>query len=195
MSDHPLLKQKFNKNMILEDAYVIGFDSKFPVQKILEDRESFLSTYSIKGKLFSTHLNALCKEQDIDARLIILTLQKEQGLIYGDHSKNPSQHTLDWALGFGAEDDGRKEEFRGIEKQIEAAIIWWRSRWKYAAKRVGVPIKTDDHQLVTPQNAATVLCYRYTPYVGNTDTLVGNTKYNAPFANYLLWLIKQKMFV
>lgn len=187
-------QQKFNKNMIVEDAYVIGYDSKFPVQKILEDKGAFLSTYIIDGKLFSKFLSEICKEQNIDSRIILLNLQKEQGLIYGDHSKHPSQHVLDWALGFGAEDDGRREEFKGLEKQVKSAVTWWRSRWKYAATKVGVPIKTDDHQLVTPMNAATVLAYRYTPFVGNQDTLVGNINYKAPFANYLLWLIKQKMF-
>lgn len=178
----------FNKNLVLEDAYVTGFDSKFDVQGLLEKNKSFLAKYKYNNQFASDLINSICSPLDIDSRLILIRLQVEQGLI--TKQSMPSQSVLDRCLGFGMTDSGDIEKYYGFSNQIHSAATWWRNRWYSAESKIGVQIKTSDKILVFPQNKATYLSYVYTPWVGYQD-YAGN---EAPFGNYLVWLVKRHLF-
>jgi hypothetical protein len=178
----------FDPNDVIEDAYVAGYDSAFDIQSFLSRHRSFLASYSFHQKSVADWLHRHCAEADIDARVILIRFQVEQSLITG--SRRPSQHTLDWALGFGASDGGRDERYRGIDAQIAAGVGWWRRHWEGATAHVGKAFPTSDGRTVHPKNRATYLHYLYTPWVG-TRTWGAN---GVPFGNYLVWLVKRRLF-
>lgn len=181
----------FNKNNVIEDAYVLGYDSKFDVQKFLEKWDSCLADYVVNGLHASRIIKEACQPLDIDTRIILLNLQKEQSLI--SRKVLPSQRTLDRCLGFGMTDGGDRKEFYGFEKQIESAAHWWKEKMATAQSKVGKPFKCSDG-VVVPENRATYCAYVYTPHQGTETRIVNGIKYEAPFGNYLLWRIKRKFF-
>lgn len=124
------------------------------------------------------------RAHDINPKVIIATLQKEQSLI---ENPSPSQDNLDWAMGYGVcdsctHDDLGIQKFRGFAIQIDEAakrLAYIRTNaneFFYAPMRAS-PV---DGVLVTPRNTATAALLNYTPhFAGNIRFLELWRKYFA----------------
>ena len=158
------------------------------------------ATYSLNG------ININTSTGTISPKVILTTLEKEQGLI--SSNLNPSQQTLDCAMGYEWGNGCtwmfvNKPGLKGFTNQVESAA--WQLRYNYEAAQksaswwstyypgntpyyVGInsdiPNSTGGVYNVTFTNAATAALYRYTPYVLN-----GNYNfwkfYNNFFGNFL----------
>lgn len=124
------------------------------------------------------------KEYRINPKVIVCTLQKEQGLLT---ATDLTWSQLDWAMGFGACDGcsrahPRVAKHAGFAKQVHAAAAVMR-KWmdqiaetghvlatksKYAP---GKTFKIGTHRVLI-ENAATAVLYTYTPHVRNHKTFV-----------------------
>jgi hypothetical protein len=114
------------------------------------------------------------KEFNLNPRVILVTLQKEQSLV---ESKKVTQRQLDWAMGYAICDDCSKsdpllQKYRGFGKQVYYASQ--RIRESYLSKLTtsgktvsgygpGIESVIDGSALV-PQNNATAALYTYTPH-------------------------------
>lgn len=139
--------QSFDKNDVLPDSW--WFDTRpFDCQQMLEKYKSSLATVNFNGQKLSDRLNALSKAYKINAKIALLTLEREQSLVREsvDGMTKPvtymmqrtdgkvvevlstaKQVRLDWACGFGVPDGvPRKEQYRGLDKQIDAMMMRYR---------------------------------------------------------------------
>ena len=137
------------------------------IQKFLENQTGGLATYQAKdhaGVMKSTArmIYEAGKHFNISARVILVTLQKEQSLL----SATGSADAHDWAMGCGATDSGKIMKYKGFGNQI-----WWGAQkldknskpW-----RSGVVMHIGSSN-ITPTNSATYSLYKYTPHIhGNT---------------------------
>lgn len=112
----------------------------------------------------------------ISAKVILATLQKEQGLIT---SKNPSQWNLDKAMGHACPDTAPCDpQYNGIGVQIIAGTTQLKT-YKAArfARQPGThtiqynPKSSCGSMRITIQNYATAALYNYTPYLPNAAAL------------------------
>ncbi|MDU0968518.1 MAG: hemagglutinin [Actinomycetaceae bacterium] len=122
----------------------------------------------------------------INPQVILVTLQKEQGLITASSSRL-TQTRYDWAMGYGCPDGHDCDrQFAGFDTQVYQAAAQWKrymnSPWSYSiiAGQVNhIPHSPDascgaEDVMVT--NRATAALYNYTPYVPTEDALNGYTE-------------------
>ncbi|MFZ4648050.1 MAG: hypothetical protein ACOYMB_00240 [Patescibacteria group bacterium] len=112
----------------------------------------------------------------VSPKLILVLLQKEQGLI---EKANPSQSSLDWAAGYGCPDSiACNPYYKGFGKQINSAslqfLAYINEQYRYSYKAGQTYTFTNPYgtistatMSVTPQNKATAALYNYTPHVFN----------------------------
>ena len=124
----------------------------------------------------------LCKQVNLNPKVILVILQKEQSLI---EETSPTQRQLDWALGYGCPDgQACNTRWEGIGKQINSAALQYND---YMTKPQNYTFRAGNTYTVTntgrassvikPVNQATAALYNYTPHV-----------YNGNFNFYKLWL-------
>lgn len=121
---------------------------------------------------------AVAKSCRINPQVLLVTLQKEQGLITASSNRlTPVKYQI--AMGFACPDHGKCDErFLGFGEQLYyAAKQFQRYRldpglYNYRAGRVAAislgPDEQCPKQELTPKNWATAALYNYTPYVGQT---------------------------
>lgn len=134
------------------------------VQAFLDDQPGVLKSRRFKDingevKPASVIIAEAAVAHGISPRVLLVKLQKEQSLL---SRANPSEHTLNWAMGYGATDSGRIGKYSGFGKQI-----WYSA--KGLAKisggwHPGVTMKIDGNT-VRPTNGATYALYKYTPHM------------------------------
>jgi len=183
---------EFDKNNILPDHWLLGFDPAFDVDGFLRRLESPRVGFKYKGKSLAEMVNDGCRRADINQRVLLVTMQKEQSALTAGRL---SRRQMDWLLGFGVPDaGGKRQRYRGMDRQIVAAARQLRSyvtpgtRW-YVGAKVGKAWRVSDGT-VTCENIATAALYRYTPWIGEHDF----GPHKAPFGNYLFWRIWQRYF-
>ncbi len=99
----------------------------------------------------------------INPRVLLATLQKEQGLI--DSAAKATQQGLDWAMGYAVfEGTGPTPKYKGFFGQV-LATAWQLDRDFEALKAGPQPPITVDGQAITPRNRATAVLYKYTPHL------------------------------
>jgi hypothetical protein len=159
--------QSFNSTRIIPDVVFNDHTSmtQQEVQSFLAKRDSVLSK-PYKGQMPSEMIMNAARKYGVSPKLILATLQKEQGLV---SKKNVPEHKLDWALGVGCYDSGDwNTKYKGLDKQIEYAAATYRNRYDEAVKmqREGkeLTLKVDGKQM-TFSNASTWALYRYTPHI------------------------------
>lgn len=141
-------------------------------------------------------ISEVCLEFNINPKVMLVMLQKEQSLIT---KTAPTQYALDWAFGFGCPDgvpvEARDPKYKGLGNQIwyaaRALDGYAESTWTPGLKRticincVTTPY-TPDANFVA-QNLATYKLYVYTPHShGPTSDIYGG--------NYLFWTTYWKYF-
>ncbi len=126
-----------------------------------------------------------CKKISINPKLLLVLLQKEEGLV---EDPSPKQTQLDWATGYGCFDgEPCSLHWKGFGKQLNSAALQFYDYMinpQYYTYQVGqtytVSNTNKDPMTVTPADQATAALYNYTPHV-----------YNGNYNFYILW---QKYF-
>lgn len=170
---------------LLSDSDMTDVDamSREEIQTFLA--QGFLGIYKtkdIKGVTRSTSdiIANAAKEFNLNPRVILVILQKEQSLV---ESSKVTQNQLDWAMGFAVCDDCKKsdprlQKYRGLGKQIYFAAKHIREA--YLSKLITNGVTTAgygpgiesmiDGTALEPQNNATAALYTYTPHMhGNVN--------------------------
>lgn len=191
-------------NLISDEAFVAADSmSLAEIQTFLEEKGSFLASYSEGGKTAGEIIwNAshgqgeatqkvsgtnLTIKSSISPKVILVTLQKEQSLIT---KRTRDDSALRKAMGYACPDNGTCDPaYAGFTKQVENGT--WQLYWNYERAKgrgysdfqVGQTVtlsNSDGSQTtVTFSNRATASLYRYTPHVYN-----GNHNFNY---YYRLW--------
>lgn len=136
-------------------------------------RRSFLAGERVaSGELLSSALARTAAERGINPIILLVTLQKERGLV--SRTTAPTRHSIDYAFGCGCPDGGSCAlVFKGLDKQLACAADAFRS---YAddldsggttigGYKPGIATRVLDGVKVTPANRATAMLYTYTPWI------------------------------
>lgn len=168
------------------------YDAASPVQEFLESRKCFLSQYKMDGGiLFSQWLASYCCTYDVNTKLILATLQKEQSLI--SLKAEPDKRIMDRAMGFGMTDAGDMAEYYGFEQQVANSIQWFRKQYDLAAAKLKsdslLSVLVDEGFIkVNTVSIFTYISYKYTPWTGVPGSLFSR-KHGRNHGVYLFWLI------
>jgi len=136
------------------------------IQAFLESKNSGLKN-KYNNSYPSQMIADVSKRVGINPKVMLVTLQKEKGLI-GRSSISAS--TLDWAMGVGCYDNGKKNNaYRGFEKQIEHAALtfrhWYDDGISNNISEKGFRLRINyNTEWITVRNEATYSLYRYTPH-------------------------------
>lgn len=168
-------------SVYIPDSAVFGFDGGFNVQAFLEQKgsalasKSFIIIPSIIPTSAAQVITDAARRGNVKSQYILATLQREQGLIEGPGSKNPTQYQMDWACGYGVPDSGIKDiRFQGFDKQVDgaaaAANMARVGTGSYARARsmIGTVVSTPNGNII-PLTLAAAMMLIYTPH---SDALV-----------------------
>ncbi|MBI3115223.1 MAG: hypothetical protein HYZ09_01870 [Candidatus Kerfeldbacteria bacterium] len=202
------LALSFDQNRIINDEDMTGgLFSLAQTVSFLRSKDGYLGQ---NAELYGQQIYDAAITNGLNPQFLLVTIQKESSLI---EDPNPSQHRIDYALGFGCPDtSGCDPSYKGFSTQILQAAGIFRayleklaqtgsthSGWSIGqAKRTGVPgsrlgweVISGQPVYVTPENAATAALYTYTPWVG------GHTQPNGTYvgANYNFRVIWERYFI
>jgi hypothetical protein len=157
--------EDFDPEFIISDSEFSDSYSmdKEEIQDLLESKNSMLADYGENGKSAAQIIHEVSVEYNINPKVLIATLQKEQSLIEKRFSKSEFNKRVEWAVGCG-----KKGLFKGLEQQIKCAAQTFRNSFDGKSKagyKIGESIKTLDGEVIKLENWATVALYTYTPYV------------------------------
>jgi len=196
----PALAFNFNPNYILSDCEFTDKDAYSGPQAIeffIRAKGGALADKKfVVGGLLKTASEIIweaAQTENINPKFLLTLLQKESGLITNG---NPSQDSMDWAMGAGLCDNCSKNDpkliakYKGFDKQITWAAElnrWYLDKIAENGKTItgwgpGLTKTTLDGITVTPVNAATAALYTYNPWVGKYGG--GDPDWGA---NSLLW--------
>jgi hypothetical protein len=147
------------------------FYEDVPVQQFLRRRKSFLADYLVDNLTYSDWLKTKCSEANINPKLLLVQLQKEQSLV--SKTAEPPESVMKRCLGFGATDSGDLEQYYGFEKQHISAITRMSMDFENFRKLSTQPQRkiNNNYDLITPANALTSVLYKYTPWSGEPTSL------------------------
>lgn len=163
----PILKLKTR----LKDSAMIGYDPAFNVNHFFFEIQNFLKDWQTEdGKYAGNIINAYCSKYGINQRMLVVTLQREQGLIEDlgkPFIKPPTDpKRMNGATGCGMWDDGTVlGQLQGFEQQIAGACATykkWYLIWKAGTQKELVP--PDKEKWCEPENAITYSLLMYTPH-------------------------------
>jgi hypothetical protein len=165
------------------------------VQEFLKAHNSFLKDYKVEDKLASYWIYKHCSDNGVNPRIIFTHAQKEQSLI-SQPTLPTKQRRIDWAFGVGATDGGDNPKWKGFGNQVLGAVLTSRKWYDRGEKdnKYSIIMNLSDAPHATVDNSATFSLYKYCPWVGNQDKLIGKVLYKAPFGNFLFWSIWKKWF-
>lgn len=187
----------FNRNNIIPDSAFLYTPADFDTQKFLKKWGSVLAKKRFDG-LWSADIIDSVRDY-VSARLIITKLEKEHRLIRAsayEISQNENAFVLSMGVGCG-DDLVWKNAPIGFKAQVMRGAGNMRSHYDtWADQYIGRDIskqfirygKVGDG-VVIPENKATAVLYRYTPWIGERDQICGGVKYKAPFGNYYFWVL------
>jgi len=160
----------YEPNTIISDANYLDTTSLSVagIQAFLDGQPGALRSFSAPDhtgvtKTAAEMISEAAVAWGVSPKVILVTLQKEQSLI---SRADPTQNSLDWAMGCGKMDSRTIESYRGFGNQIwGGARALQRNR---ASWRQGISLSIDG-SAVYPSNSSTHSLYRYTPHFhGNT---------------------------
>ena len=203
---------EFNPNNIISDGAFLNKNSmsENDIQAFLESKGSLLKDFSQDGKRASKIIYEAAQgitssniwanfghpewteDVRINPQAILVTIQKEEGLIEGFYSKqeNYNQVRIDWAMGYGYTESTIYDQYRGFYNQVNMAswqLYWNQKRAQgmgYSGYQVGDTMTFSDwngEHTVHIDNRASAALYRYTPHVYN--------------GNYNFWFYFNKWFI
>jgi len=162
--------ETFLVNDVLPDD-LLDYDPDFSIKEFLSRKRSFLSKLAVEGSdlLYPDWLDAVCCENNLNPKVILVNLQKEQSLV--TKKSKPPEKIMKRALGFGMTDSGDIEKYYGFAKQNIAAIKWYNKNISSASRKLSegkkLSITVDAGLLkLTTATVNTYLLYKYTPWTG-----------------------------
>ncbi len=157
------------------------------IQIFLAAKGSFLASYSQGGRSAAQIIYDAARSYGINPIAVLATIQKEQGIVYGVNAGSFSQYGVDWAMGYGVPDSGRRNYSKqGFNIQVDEGTWQLRRNIDYwATPGSGAESITDEWNIgktmnidgttVTFNTRCTSSLYRYTPH------LSGNRIFNYYF--------------
>lgn len=183
-------------DLIIGDHDLLDSDSMSSsrVQQFLGNRGSYLSRYELDfegtRQGAADVIVAVARRYGLNPKFFLTLLEKEQSLI---SDAAPTQHQLDYALGYGCP-ASCSSAYRGFGTQLSAAarritedyLPALRQRGQFNGWGPGLTKTTIDGLPVTPANVATAVLYIYNPYVGKYGG--GDPRWGANSLFQLLWV-------
>lgn len=163
----PGLPVPFNRHLVIPDSFLLldHWDDSFSTEAFLQHRGGAIKDYvdPKTGCKASILIDVAAKNHQIDPKLLIVSLQREKGLIRRPDLK---EKDMDWACGVGAWDGKRKwdETFKGFEPQIDSCARTYHNRFRGFSEGEQLTLDYGETFLI-PENAATYALYVYTPHV------------------------------
>ena len=172
----------FNPHFIISDEETQDSRSwtRGDIQNFLDSKGSYLRqlvTPDFTGavKTAADIIYDAAQNYQINPKVLLVTLQKEQSLITDDA---PTQKQLDWATGYAVCDscsmtDPGIQSHKGFGMQVDnaAGVLRWYydNKDKSFVKKKDIPTRIDNQEVV-PQSWATAFLYTYTPHLhGNQN--------------------------
>lgn len=182
----------FNPNIIISNAELTDYATmtQNDIAAFLKNKNSALANYEIIDPLTGLNKTAVelifeaSQNYQINPRVLLVLLQKEQGLI---ENPAPTQYNFDWATGYARcdacdQNDPAITKFKGLAKQIDSAAASFRyfldNPPEVWLKKPGLLYSIDSIPVI-PANRATALLYTYTPHFRG---------------NYNFWRVWQRWF-
>ena len=182
----------YNKNDIISNRQLVARSTMdlAAVQDFLVTHKSYLATYRVDDRTAAQHISDACETFGVNPRVVLTTLQKEQGLIT---DTDPTQTRLNRAMGWN----------EAVDSTLNFAdqVLYGTRQWRLYYDRLtsGSTRYVDQNGLVwtvgatrtvfdgtvTPANEATAGLYIYTPYIGGPTGIGGN---------YLFWRLWTETF-
>jgi len=139
------------------------------IQNFLGAKGSFLANFSQGGRSAAQIIFDASRANGINPIAILATIQKEEGIIYGEEAGAYNQTRLDWAMGYGYTDAQIYEQYKGFTTQIDYGT--WQLKQNFdnwatngSEWNVGKTMIIDG-QAVTFLTKCTSALYRYTPHL------------------------------
>ena len=179
VGDH-LLEQAlsiYDKNNIITDSQLTDASTMTAadIQSFLSSQGSVLANYSFGGKTAAQRIYDDCQTHGINPRVVLVTLQKEKGLIKSA-TANPSLFAMGWNTSDSTTSDFANQIYYGT-RQFK---LYFNNLANYGWT-VGQPHTVSDGT-VTAANTATAGLYIYTPWIGQ-----GGGGQAGVGGNYLFW--------
>jgi hypothetical protein len=158
-------RSKFVRSNVVSEANFRngGAMTAADIQSFLNSQPGALKSYTGKdhyGKTKSAAqmISEACVRFNINPKVMLATLQKEQSLL---STKHPTQHQYDWALGAGKADSFTTSSMKGFGNQI----YWGAQKFDKNARdwHAGAAESVDGKSQVC-DNEGTFAQYRYTPH-------------------------------
>ena len=207
----------FDPNFIISDDQMRNNTSwtSTDVQNFLNGKNSYLKIYNDtdavdkKRKSAAKIIFDASKRYNINPKVLLVTLQKEQSLIT---DKSPTQTQLDWATGYAVCDscstkDPKVVKHKGFSTHVDDAAYtydwYFNNKSTSNIKKMGVPANIDG-QTIVPKSWATAFLYTYTPHIhGNKNFYtIWKSWFNQNYPNGTIlkaeksgdiWLIQNKV--
>ncbi|MBU4332723.1 hypothetical protein KKD19_07125 [Patescibacteria group bacterium] len=176
--------QDFNPHYILSNTEMTDYASMgmFDIVQFIKNKGGTLYTArfeDIDGKTKSAPalIYNAAKNYEINPKVLLVTLQKEQSLV---DNPAPTQKNYDWATGWAVCDgcslsDPKVAKYKGFAKQIDGTAggyNWYLEQFASGGNTWLIwPKKTTtiDNESVTPANEATAALYNYTPHLHGNE--------------------------
>jgi len=182
----------FSKNNVLPDS-IFPYGPGYDITKFLESKKSAILRVETEDgepmgeKLVSLMYDA-CVKYDVNPKLLLVSLQREQSLITGyNKAVKIPQRVLDRALGFGCTDSGDMPKYYGFETQVNNCVRIYRKWFDYGKTKLNQKFVVDDgRDIVMPEDQFTYALYKYCPHIGwdKSPRNMGGT-----YGNCLTWQI------
>jgi hypothetical protein len=169
--------------------------SEAQIQEFFVSKDSFLKEYVIKNQLISYWIYKNCQENGLNPKIVLTHAQKEQALI-SQKTLPTKQRRIDYALGVGATDGGDNPKWKGMDQQFLGATLTCMRWYNKGEKENKYPLifPASDNPNLVINNSAVFSLYKFTPWIGNQDKLIGKVLYKSPFGNFLFYKIYKKWF-
>ena len=150
------------------DSSLDGYDKDFNTNEWLFKKGNFMATWEYNGENAANIIQAGCFAYNINQRFMLMTLQREQGLIEDNgiiRTTIPDQMILDRAAGCGDFDDGSVDNsFKGFKNQIYGAAGTYRHWFKVYTPDMQAELLDADNKTCICKSAVTFALIKYTPH-------------------------------
>ena len=173
----PKLSLSYNKNNVITESQLTnaGAMSVAQIQSFLDGRGSVLATYSSGGKTAAQRIYDDCQTHGISPYVVLVTLQKEKGLI-ASATANPNSLAMGWNTADSSTSDFANQIYYGTRLLRRYFDNLGSYGWT-----VGQSHDVSDGT-VAAANTATAGLYVYTPWIGQ-----GGGGQTGVGGNYLFW--------
>jgi murein DD-endopeptidase MepM/ murein hydrolase activator NlpD len=172
----------YDKNDIITDSQLInaGAMSAAQIQNFLASQSSVLANYFAGGKTAAQRIHDDCQTHGISPYVVLVTLQKEKGLIRSS-TANPNSFAMGWNTGDSSTSDFANQIYYGT-RQFKLHYENVRGYHDLDGVAWYGQTRTVNDGRVTGKSTATEALYMYTPWIGQ-----GGGGRSGVGGNYLFW--------